>query len=131
MEKTWSRCRGGRADNKKITFIFQNEPFLLLTGYLEFHFRSQGKSGKSQGIPSLKKSGNPVSGCRTLLHSSTLERLKRRTTTLPDNIKVQSDPEIQPSQNKLPRLARSVAIVTQAACIFIQNHSRNIIFTYL
>ena len=45
---------------KKITFIFQNEPFLLLTGYLEFHFRSQGKSGKSQGIPSWKKSGNPV-----------------------------------------------------------------------
>ena len=50
MEKAWSRCRGGGADNKKMTFIFQNEPFLLLTGYLEFHFRSQGKSGKSQGI---------------------------------------------------------------------------------
>ena len=30
MEKTWSRCRGGGADNKKITFIFQTEPFLLL-----------------------------------------------------------------------------------------------------
>ena len=60
MEKAWSRCRGGGADNKKITFIFQNEPFLLLTGYLEFHFRSQGKSGKSQGIPSWKKSGNPA-----------------------------------------------------------------------
>ena len=59
MEKAWSRCRGGGADNKKITFIFQNEPFLLLTEYLEFHFRSQGKSGKSQGIPSWKKSGNP------------------------------------------------------------------------
>ena len=59
MEKAWSRCRGGGTDNKKITFIFQNEPFLLLTGYLEFHFRSQGKSGKSQGIPSWKKSGNP------------------------------------------------------------------------
>ena len=60
MEKAWSRCRGGGANNKKITFIFQNEPFLLLTGYLEFHFRSQGKSGKSQGIPSWKKSGNPA-----------------------------------------------------------------------
>ena len=45
---------------KKITFIFQIEPFLLLTGYLEFHFRNQGKSGKSQGIPSWKKSGNLV-----------------------------------------------------------------------
>ena len=59
MEKAWSRCRGGGADNKKITVIFQNESFLLLTGYLEFHFRSQGKSGKSQGIPSWKKSENP------------------------------------------------------------------------
>ena len=58
MEKAWSRCRGGGVDNKKITFIFQNEPFSLLTGYLEFHFRSQG-SEKSQGIPSWKKSGNP------------------------------------------------------------------------
>ena len=54
------RCKGGGADNKKITFIFQNKLFLLLTGYLEFHFRSQGKSGKSHGIPSWKKSGNPV-----------------------------------------------------------------------
>ena len=53
-----------RADNKKITFIFQNEPFLLLTGYLEFHCRIQGKSGKSQGIPSWKKIGNYV----TLIH---------------------------------------------------------------
>ena len=43
MEKAWSRCRGGGVENKKIAFIFQNEPFLLLTGYLEFHFRSQGK----------------------------------------------------------------------------------------
>ena len=60
MEKAWSWCRGGGADNKKISFIFQNEPFLLSAGYLEFHFRSQGKSGKSQGIPSWKKSGNPV-----------------------------------------------------------------------
>ena len=63
MEKEngeWSWCRGGGAENKKITFIFQNEPFLLLTGYLEFHFRSQGKSGKNQGIPSWKKSGNPA-----------------------------------------------------------------------
>ena len=64
MKKKWRRdgvgvYRDGGADNKKITFIFQNEPFLLLTGYLEFHFRSQGKSAKSQGIPSWKKSGNP------------------------------------------------------------------------
>ena len=66
MEKAWCRCRGGGADNKKITFIFQNEPFLLLTGYLEFHFRSQGNSGKSQGIPSWKKSGNPVEKCWSL-----------------------------------------------------------------
>ena len=60
MEYAWSRCRGGGADNKKITFIFQNEPFLLLTGYLEFHFSSQGKSWKSQGILSWKKCGNPA-----------------------------------------------------------------------
>ena len=70
MEKAWSRYRGGGADNKKITFIFQNEPFLLLTGYLEFHFRSQGKSGKSQGIPSWKKSGNPVMSNRINQFSS-------------------------------------------------------------
>ena len=43
MEGALSQCRGGGVDNKKITFIFRNEPFLLLTGYLEFHFRSQGK----------------------------------------------------------------------------------------
>ena len=61
MEKAWSRCRGGGADNKKLHLFFSclllTEPFLLLTGYLEFHFQ---KSGKSRGIPSWKKSGNHV-----------------------------------------------------------------------
>ena len=67
MENAWSRCRGGGADdNKKFTVIFQNKPFLLLTGYLEFHNRSQEKSGKSQGIPSWKKSGNPTAVCIAL-----------------------------------------------------------------
>ena len=60
MEKAWSRCRGGGADNKKITFIFQNEPFLLLTGYLEFHLKVRESQGKVREFHLGRKVGTLV-----------------------------------------------------------------------
>ena len=101
----------------------------LACGELPDGVNTEGKD-EGDGIEATFKRNQAcwhMSGCRTLLHACTLERLKRRATMLPDNIVLELDPEIQSPTNKFPCLARSAAIpIATKICFFCEEEGENL-----
>ena len=52
-------CRDGGADNKKITFIFQNEPFFTINRKPGISFQKSGKVREKSGNSILEEKWEP------------------------------------------------------------------------